>query len=371
MDECNILNTLKKNNIVLENRFVRPIIISGPCSAESREQMINTAMELSQMGIGVFRAGIWKPRSRPGSYTGSGSIGLKWLKEVKQKTGMLTAVEVAKPSHVYEAISNDVDILWIGARTTVNPFVIQELAETLKGSEVHVLIKNPINPDLELWIGAVERFLKAGIRNIGVIHRGFSLYKRKKYRNEPLWQIPLDFKSRFPEIPIFCDPSHICGNPNLMLEIAQKSLDLNFDGLMIESHINPPKALSDAKQQITPAELENLLLKLKLRNQDTQFSNSLSTLRKMIDKKDKELMKILNERMKIVEEIGKLKKENNILILQNDRWEKILSNMMTLGRNKGMNNEFVESVFKLIHQESIYVQSLLMNEEECSKIEIN
>lgn len=341
----------------------KPLVISGPCSAESREQMVSTALRLSKIGIRIFRAGIWKPRSRPGSYAGSGSIGLEWLKEVKQLTGMITAVEVATSDHVQEALKNDVDILWIGARTTVNPFLVQELAEAMKGIRNPVLIKNPINPDLDLWIGAVERIMGAGISNIGVIHRGFSLYKNKKYRNEPLWQIPLDLKAQFPDLPMICDPSHICGNTDYIYEVSQKALDLDFDGLMIESHINPHNALSDAKQQITPDELSMLLKQLKMRSQNVDSLDSLEVLRKIIDEKDKELVKTLFERMKVVKLIGEAKKENNIQILQNDRWKSILKNMVVLGQENEMNIEFIESIFKLIHQESIYQQFIIMNKD--------
>ncbi len=314
------------------------------------------------MRIKIFRAGVWKPRSRPGNYTGSGSIGLKWLKEVKQITGMLTAVEVATKDHVQEALQNDVDILWIGARTTVNPFTIQELAETMKGIKTPILIKNPINPDLDLWIGAIERFLKAGVNNLGVIHRGFSLYKNKKYRNEPLWQIPLDLTTRFPDLPIICDPSHICGNTEYIYEVSQKALDLNFNGLMIESHINPLVALSDANQQITPSELKVLLEKLNIREKVSHIQYSFEKLRGMIDEKDAELVKIMGERMNIVKEIGEIKRENNTIILQADRWNSILENMICLGEKYNLSKDFIELIFKSIHQELIYQQSLLMNE---------
>ncbi len=358
----NNLQTIVKAKMNWGIEFERPLMISGPCSAESRDQIINTALKLSEIGIRIFRAGIWKPRSRPGNYTGSGSIGLEWLKEVKQLTGMKTAIEVASKEHVYEALRNDVDILWIGARTTVNPFLVQELAETMKGIKNPVLIKNPINPDLDLWIGAVERFINAGVDNLGVIHRGFSLYKNKKYRNEPLWQIPLDLKTQFPDLQMICDPSHICGNTDYIYEVSQKALDLNFDGLMIESHINPEKALSDSKQQLTPNEINSLLKQLKIRNHNVNYLDSLEILRKVIDEKDKDLVKTLSERMKVVKLIGEIKKENNILILQNNRWESILKNMVLLGEKYEMNTEFVESIFKSIHQESIYQQSKVMNE---------
>ncbi|NOQ27708.1 MAG: 3-deoxy-7-phosphoheptulonate synthase [Bacteroidales bacterium] len=362
MDDNNYQETIKESKINWGIENDRPIIISGPCSAESRDQVVSTALKLSEMGIKIFRAGVWKPRSRPGNYTGSGSIGLEWLKEVKKLTGMLTAVEVATKDHVQEALQNDVDILWIGARTTVNPFVIQELAETMKGIKNPVLIKNPINPDLDLWTGAIERFLKAGVCNLGVIHRGFSLYKNKKYRNEPLWQIPLDLKTRFPDLPMICDPSHICGNTENIYEVSQKALDLNFDGLMIESHINPLVALSDAKQQITPSELKDLIEKLNVREKVNHIQYSLEKLRGLIDEKDAELVKIMGERMNIVKEIGKIKRENNTIILQADRWNSILGNMIYLGEKYDLNKDFIELIFKSIHQESIYQQSLLMNE---------
>jgi 3-deoxy-7-phosphoheptulonate synthase len=362
MDDYNNQKTIKELKINWGFENDHPLIISGPCSAESRDQVVSTALKLSEMGIKIFRAGVWKPRSRPGNYTGSGSIGLEWLKEVKQITGMLTAVEVATKDHVQEALQNDVDILWIGARTTVNPFTIQELAETMKGVKIPVLIKNPINPDLDLWTGAIERFLKAGVCNLGLIHRGFSLYQNKKYRNEPLWQIPLDLKTRFPDLPIICDPSHICGNTEYIYEVSQKALDLNFDGLMIESHINPLEALSDANQQVTPDELKELLEKLNVREKVSHIQYSLEKLRGLIDEKDAELVKIMGERMRIVKEIGKIKREKNTIILQADRWNSILENMIYLGEKYDLNKDFIELIFKSIHQESIYQQSLLMNE---------
>jgi len=349
--------------------YERPLVISGPCSAESRDQMINTALELSAIGVKIFRAGIWKPRSRPGNYHGSGSIGLEWLKDVKKLTGMMIAVEVATKNHVQEALKSDVDILWIGARTTANPFAIQDLADTMKGIKNPVLIKNPINPDLDLWIGAIERFFNSGVQNLGVIHRGFSLYKNKKYRNEPLWQIPLDLKTQFPDLTMICDPSHICGDTNFIYEISQKALDLNFDGLMIEAHINPSEALSDAKQQITPKELNVLLKKLKIRSQNMNYLESLEALREVIDEKDRELIKILSDRMNLVRKIGKIKNKNDILIIQNKRWEYILENVTVLGEKHELNTEFVQTIFKIIHQESIYQQSLVMNREYNDKLD--
>lgn len=351
-----------EKNIHLNNEFDKPLVISGPCSAESKDQLINTALQLQKVGIKIFRAGIWKPRSRPGNFIGCGTIGLEWLKEVKRITGMLIAVEVATAEHVEETLKNDVDILWVGARTTVNPFAVQELAESLAGIDKLVLVKNPINPDLDLWVGAIERFLKAGVKNIGAIHRGFSLYNNKKYRNEPLWQIPLDFKIQFPDLLMICDPSHICGNTEYLYEVSQKALDLNFDGLMIESHIDPANALSDSKQQVTPEQLQSILNRLKLRKPNVNFLDSIEALRRIIDEKDKELIKILNERMDVVKKIGKIKNENDILILQEERWESILENMITLGEKYNMSTDFIKTLFKSIHQESILQQSLIMNE---------
>ncbi|MDD3811117.1 MAG: chorismate mutase, partial [Bacteroidales bacterium] len=291
----------------------RPLLIAGPCSAETEEQVMNTAIQLKDVGASVFRAGIWKPRTRPNTFEGVGVKGLRWLKKVKERTGMLTTTEVANAQHVYEAIKYGVDILWIGARTTVNPFTIQEIAEAMSGIDIPVMVKNPVNPDVELWLGAIERLQAVGISRIGVIHRGFSSYSENRYRNSPNWQIPLELKRRRPDLPFICDPSHIGGQRSLLQEISQKAMDLNFDGLMIETHIEPDSAWSDAKQQITPNELKQLLDKLILRRTDpgnNGFVNQLEELRSEIDRLDQELMNILEDRMKVSAGIGKVKKEN-------------------------------------------------------------
>jgi len=341
----------------------KPIVISGPCSAETEEQVLQTAKELKSAGINIYRAGIWKPRTRPNSFEGVGSVGLEWLKQVKAETGMLISTEVANVKHVYESLKAGIDMIWIGARTTANPFAIQEIADALKGIKIPVLIKNPVNPDVELWIGALERFNKAGITNIGAIHRGFTSFEKSIYRNIPQWQIPIELKSRIPNIPLFCDPSHIAGNRHLLRDISQKALDLNFDGLMIESHIEPDKAWSDAKQQITPENLKILLKKLIIRH-EVPHGISLETLddlRYKIDQCDDEILKALENRMKLVQSIGWYKKENKMTILQPGRWDKIFKKNIDKGLQKNLKPDFVIKIFKTIHQESINEQTVIMN----------
>jgi chorismate mutase len=345
-------------------RFDRPLIISGPCSAESEEQVIETARQLHKNGIKIFRAGIWKPRTRPNSFEGVGSRGLLWLKRVKEEFGMFTSIDVANVKHVYEALKAGIDILWIGARTSVNPFSVQELADSLKGVDIPVMVKNPVNPDAELWIGALERINNAGIKRIAAIHRGFSTYNKSQYRNNPHWEIPIELKRRIPELPIITDPSHICGSKKLLFEVSQRSMDLNFDGLMIETHINPEKALSDAAQQITPEELKNLLAKLVLRKSnidDDLLLITLEELRQEIDEYDEKLMDILDGRMAVSRKIGEYKKKNNITILQASRWDEILKNMIKLAHKKGLSEEFIMQIFRAIHQESINHQTRVMN----------
>ncbi len=345
-------------------RFDRPLIISGPCSAESEEQVIETARQLHKNGIKIFRAGIWKPRTRPNSFEGVGSRGLLWLKRVKEEFGMFTSIEVANVKHVYEALKAGIDILWIGARTSVNPFSVQELADSLKGVDIPVMVKNPVNPDAELWIGALERINNAGIKRIAAIHRGFSTYNKSQYRNNPHWEIPIELKRRIPELPIITDPSHICGSKKLLFEVSQRSMDLNFDGLMIETHINPEKALSDAAQQITPEELKNLLAKLVLRKSnidDDLLLITLEELRQEIDEYDEKLLNILDGRMAVSRKIGEYKKKNNITILQASRWDEILKNMIKLAHKKGLSEEFIMQIFRAIHQESINHQTRVMN----------
>ena len=344
----------------------RPIIIAGPCSAESEEQVLATAHELKNVGVKIFRAGIWKPRTRPNAFEGVGSEGLKWLKKVKEETGMLTSTEVANVKHVYEALKNGVDILWIGARTSANPFAVQDIADSLRGVDIPVLVKNPVNPDVELWIGALERINNSGITKLAAIHRGFSTYDKTLFRNDPQWQIPIELRRRIPELPIITDPSHICGSRPLLYDVSQKAMDLNFDGLIIESHINPDKALSDAKQQLTPVALKELIDRIILRDSgiNVETELNLAELREQIDKLDDKILNIFEKRMKVVEEIGRHKKENNLTILQTKRWDDLLNKRIKLGSRKGLSEEFISKIFRSIHQESINHQTIVMNKPE-------
>ena len=341
----------------------RPIIIAGPCSAESEEQMISTARELASIGIKIFRAGIWKPRTRPSAFEGVGTEGLPWLRKVKEETGMLTATEVANVKHVYDALKFGVDILWIGARTSANPFAVQEIADTLRGVDIPVLIKNPVNPDLELWIGAIERIHRAGIHRIAAIHRGFSVFGQSDYRNHPHWQIPIELKRRIPELPVITDPSHICGSRERLYEVSQEAMDLNMDGIIIESHINPDKALSDAGQQLTPADLKKLIDRIVLRNPEVVngMALTMAELRNEIDKLDDRIIDIFENRMKIADQIGHYKKANNVAIFQSKRWDNIINKRLEMGLEKGLSNEFITRVFRAIHQESINHQARIMN----------
>lgn len=340
----------------------RPIIIAGPCSAESREQILETAVALASKGIKIFRAGIWKPRTKPGGFEGIGVEGLTWLKEVKQKTGMLVSTEVATPAHVFEAVKAGIDILWVGARTVTNPFAMQELADALKGVDIPILVKNPVNPDLELWCGAIERLYNAGIRNIGVIHRGFSSYEKKIYRNIPLWHIPIDLRRRFPDMTIFCDPSHIGGKRELVAPISQQALDLNFDGLIIESHCNPDCALSDAMQQVTPEVLDFTLKMLVIRD-NAQTTENINVLRQQIDEIDEQFLTLLGKRMRISKEIGIYKKEHNMPILQSSRYTQIIDNRSDMGKSMDLTSEFVKEIMKAVHEESVKVQMDVMGGE--------
>ena len=339
-----------------------PLVIAGPCSAESESQVLKVAHQLKNTDATIFRAGIWKPRTRPGNFEGVGEIGLKWLKKVKDETGLLTAIEVANPTHVELAIKNGVDIVWIGARSTVSPFIVQEIAEALMGTKKVVLVKNPVNPDLSLWLGAVERLYASNIKNIGVIHRGFSNYEKTRYRNNPEWQIPIDLQNQFPDLPILIDPSHIAGRRDIIFDLCQRALDLNFDGLMIETHHQPNKAWSDAQQQITPDTLKQITNNLKVRDEEgnaIEYQNKLANLRTQIDVVDHKLTEILGKRMKIADKIGVLKKDNNVAILQNKRWNEILEKMILEGKENSLSKEFVLKIFKAIHQESIDHQNKL------------
>ena len=344
----------------------RPLIISGPCSAETEEQVLETAQRLAKTGkVDMLRAGIWKPRTRPGSFEGIGTKGLPWMQQAKKLTGLPITVEVATAKQVEDALHFDVDVLWIGARTTVNPFSVQEVADALKGSNVPVLIKNPINPDLELWTGAVERVAKAGINQIGLIHRGFSAYGNSEYRNAPMWHLAIEMKRRHPNMPFINDPSHICGRRDILLDVMQKAIDLDYDGFIIESHIDPDKAWSDAKQQVTPERLTEMLNSIVWRNEDSsseEFHAALEKLRQQINHLDDELMQILGQRMKVAEQIGLYKKNNQITILQTNRWNEILERAFRQGDKLGLSKEFITKYFDAVHMESINHQNKIMND---------
>ncbi|MBP9926000.1 MAG: bifunctional 3-deoxy-7-phosphoheptulonate synthase/chorismate mutase type II [Cyclobacteriaceae bacterium] len=343
----------------------RPVIISGPCSAETEDQMVATAKQIAATGkVHALRAGIWKPRTRPGQYEGAGEEGLKWLMRAKAETGLPVTTEVANGAHVEACLKAGVDILWVGARTTVNPFSVQEVADALKGVDIPVMVKNPINPDVELWLGALERLNKAGITKMAAIHRGFSSFEKGPFRNAPMWDLAIELKTRVPELDMICDPSHIAGARDLIALISQKALDLDMAGLMIESHINPDAAWSDAKQQVTPAILGRIIDELVPRTQTTdnkKFKDTLSILREQIDHLDDEIMQKLAARMKISEKIGQYKKENNVTILQVNRWEEIIQTRIALCKAMGLNEEFTKELLKLIHNESIQLQTKVMN----------
>ncbi len=342
----------------------RPLIMAGPCSAESEEQVMETAGKLKEYGIHIFRAGIWKPRTRPNAFEGIGKEGLPWLKRVKEELGMYVAIEVANVKHVYEALKHGIDIIWLGARTTANPFAVQEIADSLQGVDIPVMVKNPINPDVELWIGAIERINNAGINKLAAIHRGFSSYNKTLYRNNPEWEIPIELKRQIPDLPVITDPSHICGSRDLLFEVSQKAMDLEFSGLMIESHYNPDTALSDPQQQLTPDQLNKLISRLVLRkpNVQDQLLSTLEELRHQIDNYDDKLMEILELRMNIAKQIGEYKKQNNITILQTGRWDEVLRSRIEEARRKGLSEDFIIKVFRAIHEESINNQTRIMNE---------
>ncbi len=355
---------MTQNNWLEKMNLDHPLVIAGPCSAETEEQVLKIAHDLAKTDATVFRAGVWKPRTRPGNFEGIGALALPWLQKVKEQTGLLTAVEVANANHVKLALEHDIDILWIGARTTVNPFAVQEIADALQNTDKIVLVKNPINPDLELWIGAIERIQKANIKNVGAIHRGFSTYQKTKYRNNPNWQIAIDFKNRLPEVPLINDPSHICGNRENILDVSQMALDLQFDGLMIETHHDPDNAWSDAKQQITPVRLNEITDLLKVRKSSFEKENSLKkleVLRDEINEIDASLIQLLANRMAISQKIGIEKKAQNVAILQPERWNELLQERIEKGDKIGLAKGFMEKIYKAIHQESIKIQESVIS----------
>jgi chorismate mutase len=357
-------NTKELRTWLDDMNLEHPLVIAGPCSAETEEQVLKIAHELKDSDVSYFRAGIWKPRTRPGMFEGVGEIGLRWLKRVKEETGMKTCTEVANAAHVKLAIENDVDLLWIGARSTVSPFIMQEIADALAGTDKIVLVKNPVNPDLALWLGGIERLYTAGIKNLGAIHRGFSTYEKTKYRNTPEWQLAIEFQNKFPDLPLINDPSHITGKRDMIFEVSQTALDLNFDGLMIETHFDPEKAWSDAAQQVTPDNLKQIMEDLKVRKQtntEEEYQKSLNNLRAQITVADNQLVALLGKRMKVADQIGGLKKEKNVAVLQSKRWNEILGNMILEGETKGLSEEFVLKMFKAIHQESINHQEKVIN----------
>lgn len=344
-----------------------PLLIAGPCSLETEKQTLDTARLLANdHRVFVYRGGVWKPRTRPGSFEGVGSIGLKWLQLVKQETGLPVGTEVANAQHTEEALKAGIDVLWIGARSTASPFVVQEIADVLKGSDTVVMVKNPVNPDVQLWIGAIERVYQAGIKNIVAIHRGFTPFRETKYRNYPNWQTVIEIRRLMPNLPVICDPSHIAGKREFLQEISQKAFDMGMDGLMLESHIDPSCALSDAAQQLTPADLGKLLDKLIIRNENAnnpEFENRLDVLRNRIDAIDAELLETLASRIEIVKQIGRYKKENNVTALQINRWSQLMENRVTLGKKLDINETFVKILFQLIHEDSVRMQTEIMDEE--------
>lgn len=341
-----------------------PLIIAGPCSAESEEQVLAAAYALASDGrVKVFRAGVWKPRTRPGGFEGAGEKGLQWLKRVKDETGLAVITEVAMPQHVEQALKHDIDMVWVGARTTTNPFLVEQLASALAGTNIPVLIKNPITPDLELWIGTIERMWRSGIKRLAAVHRGFHPYERSRLRNIPKWELAIDLKSRIPSLPIICDPSHIAGTASLVPEIAQRSLDLSMDGLMVEVHPNPAVALSDARQQLTPDAFLQMLSALTFHQSssaNTEFADFLEQVRNKIDSIDQQIIELLANRMRLVEQIGEYKRNNNVTIFQLRRWEKILESRIECGKKLGLDEEYIKSLLQLVHKESIKKQAEIL-----------
>ena len=350
----------------------RPSVVAGPCSAETEEQVMETAKGLKELGINVYRAGIWKPRTHPGSFEGVGAPGLKWMQRAKREYGLKIATEVASEKHVFECLKYGVDLVWLGARTTANPFLVQEIADALKDTDIPVLVKNPVNPDIDLWIGALERLNRAGIKKLGVIHRGFSTADKIKYRNDPQWQMAIELRSRHPELPFFVDPSHMAGCKDYIRELSQRSLDLGFEGLMIESHCNPACALSDAKQQLTPEELKDMLYnQITVRDSDSdakEWKDNIDQLRAKIDILDENLLYTLGARMKVSKQIGEYKKNNNIAILQTSRWDAVLAKVVTKGKEYGLSEGFLTDVFNAIHEASVEIQNQVISENQSEQM---
>jgi chorismate mutase len=356
------MQTNNDANWLKQMQLTHPLVIAGPCSAETEAQVLAIAHQLKESDASILRAGIWKPRTRPGSFEGVGKTGLPWMQRARQETGLKLAIEVANKDHAEQALKADIDVLWIGARSTVSPFIVQEIADALEGTDKIVLVKNPVNPDLSLWMGAVERLQKSNIKNLGVIHRGFSTYQKSKYRNNPEWQIAIDFQNNFPDLPLILDPSHMGGRRDLIFDLSQTGLDLNYDGLMIETHIDPDQAWSDSAQQITPAVFLKIISELKIREVEgvaADYKLKIDTLRKQIDAIDSQILSNLGNRMQIADSIGLLKKHNNVAILQKERWNEVLERMKAMGKEQNLSEDFITELFKAIHQESIEHQHTL------------
>ncbi len=359
-------NSKKMRTWLNDMELDHPLMIAGPCSAETEKQVLRIAHDLKGTDVNYFRAGVWKPRTRPGNFEGVGVLGLKWLQQVKKETGLKTATEVANRTHVELALEHDIDLLWIGARSTVSPFIVQEIADALSGTDKVVLVKNPVNPDLALWLGAIERMATANIAKLGVIHRGFSTYEKTKYRNIPEWQLAIELQTRFPDLPLINDPSHITGKRDMVFDVSQTALDLNFDGFMIETHHDPENAWSDAAQQITPEELIRLMENLRMRKMtsgEPSYNKKLEQLRAQVDIIDNQLIDTLGKRMKVSQRIGCIKRDRNVAILQTSRWNSILGKMILRGESIGLSEEFVLRMFKAVHQESIHHQEQVVNEQ--------
>jgi chorismate mutase len=355
----------KENRKWLDDfQLSHPLVIAGPCSAETEQQVLKTAIELKDSDVSILRAGVWKPRTRPGSFEGVGAIALPWLMRAKKETGLKIAIEVGSAQHVKIALNYDIDVLWLGARTTVNPFLVQEIAEALAGTDRIILVKNPVNPDLPLWLGAIERLQSQGIVNLGVIHRGFSTYRKTNYRNNPQWQIPIDLKSMHPELPLICDPSHITGSRDMVFDVCQTALDLNYEGLMVETHPRPDEAWSDAAQQITPATMIQIMEDLRIRKRDftdAATAENLESLRTDINSLDNQVIGLLAKRMQLAEDIGVLKKQENVSILQSEIWKRTLQKMKDQGKRGGLTDSFIDAFYKAVHQESIHHQQKMFD----------